>query len=111
MLWLDAGRYAGTGGAGAGPAGLVAAVRILPVWIELRRDRLTSSWLLICRACGIKERYDKFWPASYAAHEHADMHAAELDEYVESAQLLRLGRQAGLVSQSEDVLAGLCEPS
>ena len=56
--------------------------RLLPAWIELRRERITSSWLLVCRACGIKETYAKFWPASYAAHEHADMHAEELDERV-----------------------------
>ena len=81
--------------------------RTLPAYIELRRDRITSSWRLICRACGIKETYAQFWPASRAAHDHADMHAAELDERIESASQLRwLGRQAGLVSQSGDVLLG-----
>jgi hypothetical protein len=50
--------------------------RTLPPYIELRRERITESWFLLCRACGIKETYDKFWPASYAAHAHADLHEA-----------------------------------
>jgi hypothetical protein len=53
-------------------------VKILPRYIELRRDSF-QSWLLVCRACGIKESYRSFWPASYAAHAHGDMHEAEED--------------------------------
>ena len=47
-------------------------MRELPSFIELRRDRITESWLLICHACGIKETYNKFLTASRAAYEHAD---------------------------------------
>ena len=54
--------------------------RRLPEWIELRRDRITGTWFLVCLACGIKERYVKFWPASRAAWDHADMELAALDE-------------------------------
>jgi len=52
----------------------------LPEWIELRRDRITGSWMLLCRACGIRESYAKFWPASRAAQDHADVHLQEQDE-------------------------------
>jgi hypothetical protein len=51
-------------------------VKILPRYIELRHDSF-QGWLLICRACSIRESYARFWPASYAAHAHADMHEAE----------------------------------
>ena len=51
-------------------------MKILPRYIELRRDSF-QHWLLICRACGIKESYRSFWPASYAAHAHGEMHEAE----------------------------------
>lgn len=52
-------------------------MRKLPEWIEFRRDRITGSWRWTCRACGIIETFNKFWPASAAAHEHAEMHLAE----------------------------------
>jgi hypothetical protein len=54
-------------------------MRTLPKYIEFRRDRITSSWHLVCRACGIKESYANFWPASNAAWAHADLHEAEED--------------------------------
>jgi hypothetical protein len=54
----------------------VGAVKLLPRYIELRRDSV-KGWLLVCRACSIRESYSSFWPASRAAHEHADMHEAE----------------------------------
>jgi hypothetical protein len=46
----------------------------LPAWIEVRRDLITESWFMRCRACGIRDRYDKFWSASRAAYDHADFH-------------------------------------
>ena len=52
-------------------------MRTLPKYIEFRRDTMAGAWFLVCRACGIKESYRSFWPASYAAHAHADMHEAE----------------------------------
>jgi hypothetical protein len=57
--------------------GRLGRMRTLPLYIEFRRDRITSSWHLVCRACGIKESYRSFWPASHAAHAHADLHEAE----------------------------------
>jgi hypothetical protein len=52
-------------------------MRLLPKYIEIRRDRITGSWSMICRACGVKEAFGNFWPASRAAHDHADFHEAE----------------------------------
>jgi hypothetical protein len=82
--------------AGGGPVFLAAAgrhaylaevvTRVLPRYIELRRDRVASSWFLVCRACGIKEHHANFWPASRAAHDHADFHEAEEDPPVTSAE-------------------------
>ena len=51
-------------------------MKTLPSYIEIRHDSF-KGWLLICRACSIREPYAKFWPASYAAHAHADVHEAE----------------------------------
>ena len=59
--------------------------RTLPRYIELRRDRITGSWRMVCRACGVKEESGNFWPASRAAHNHADFHEAEEDPPVTSA--------------------------
>lgn len=54
--------------------------RTLPAWIEVRRDRVSQSWILLCRACGVKESYHDFWIVSRAAFDHADMHNQEQDE-------------------------------
>jgi hypothetical protein len=54
--------------------------RTLPDWIEVRRDQVSQSWSLLCRACGIREHYHDFWIASRAASGHADSHHQEQDE-------------------------------
>jgi hypothetical protein len=49
----------------------------LPEYAQLRYDQMSRSWVLTCAACGIKERYWKYWTASRVAYAHAEMHEAE----------------------------------
>jgi hypothetical protein len=53
-------------------------MKTLPEFIDLRRDMMARDWIFICRACGIKERYNKFWAASQAAHGHAEIELSEM---------------------------------
>jgi hypothetical protein len=55
-------------------------VKLLPAFIELRRKPGGGAWFMICKVCGIRQEYPDFWPASGAAHDHADEEFRELSE-------------------------------
>jgi hypothetical protein len=46
----------------------------LPAYVSLKHDLVTGSWVLTCDACGIRERYWKYWTAARVIQAHAVMH-------------------------------------